>query len=250
MTDTLFFSKMNQEQRSELWIALTYVDRVKNDELKKAQQARERNQRTYINNQNESIFSWIKAKIVDAYINSSMYVHCEVVFPPTESSLHERKSPCYGVYSDQGVFSGERTFANPAYSWIFLKVNRSEYTKAVTFCVNQVGKPYDSTGMMRSVIFPKKMNEDRWWCVSFAIRALQEAGILRYVNPAAMDVDDLVYVLSKHPRRFYAVTPMDEDAVIKVISTAETVKPHKKQKKKLPPKKEKRDNFFEGDDIV
>jgi hypothetical protein len=106
----------------------------------------------------------------------------------------------YGVFSAEGVFQDERSFKNPAYRWIFLEIPAKEFHLMKAFCNRQLGKEYDPLGPFISVIKPRPC-ESKFWCVPFVIQALQRAGLCKFLNASALDVDDIIQFLLMHPKR-------------------------------------------------
>ena len=184
-------------------MGIAYVDRTQERKINEAKYKKLESQRPF--------FSW--DNIIDWYSRNQNYIHCEVVFPIDEGGIKQtNNSLAFGVFSDKGVFKMERSFSNPAYSWVYLWVTVDEYFRARNFCENQVGKKYDheSTSwrlVLWPTFIPDKDATERWWCGSFVHAVLQEIGMLKTHRLNTLDVDDIVRLVHNSTRKISAFVP-------------------------------------------
>lgn len=218
----------------EYLIAIAYVDRVEDLKMNKAKRDnayKSFNSSNSNNNNNNNngtedssstpgcgmtcgavscMWNYAESSFIKYYVSKQRYNHCELGFP-----LEEDKSKCmaYGVFRECGVFSKERTFANSAYKWIYLKITGSQKQRLLDFCDNQIGKPFDYSGVKWSVIWPNKYSsktyKDRkkWWCAPFIVAALQQIGMLTYQHPDCLDVDDIINLVKESEKIITSLSP-------------------------------------------
>lgn len=133
------------------------------------------------------------------YNSKQRNVHCEIVFPLDDET--SKNCLAFGAFADKGVKKMTRSFSNPSYHWTYLSVTDEEYTKAMNFCLGQVGKQFDSSSAgWRLLIWPPKSNDDQWWCASLVHAALIKMGLLKNFRLNTLDVDDIVQLLAKSRR--------------------------------------------------
>ena len=177
---------------------MAYVNRGENDEFNQEgmmNKRRELEQKMRAQGFLQYLFHVIKEAISEWYVSHQTYSHCEIAIP-NETEV----CTAYGVFSSKGVFQDERTFKNPSYRWIFLETTEREFNLMRNFCVKQLGKEYDPTGPFISVVKPRPC-VTKFWCVPFVVQALQKAGLCKFLNASALDVDDVIQYLLMHPKR-------------------------------------------------
>lgn len=160
-----------------------------------------------------SFITSILDRLSSFYISRQNYVHCELAFLKKDKADN---CVAFGVFTETGVFCKERTFNNPDYEWLFLSVKPDQAAAIYRFCClnvrmdGRIGGDFDRWGAFRSCFWPVSAHERKgWWCISFVVRALQEGGILICYIPEAMDVDDTVELLRRHPTKTNHFCPLD-----------------------------------------
>lgn len=193
------------------WIAIAYVDRELEEQINKERHK----DKKY--NRESSWMTEIWEFCTKIYLSTQRYIHCEIVFP---SAIPSNESViAYGVFSNEGVFLKHRTFNNPSYRWIYLQASAEEVGVAKEFCNAHIGKKFDSRGMRWSPVWPTTLDQSRWWCNAFVVSALQSVGILKHYPANALDTDDIVQLLSHHPRVTAGISPRVFSQHIKKGST-------------------------------
>lgn len=180
------------------WIGFAYVDRLTEMEINKELHKDEKY------NTEKSAFATAYELITNLYVGNQRFVHCEIVFPMTDSE-ETGEYLAYGVFSNVGVFCKKRTYKNPAYRIIYLRISPMESQIARDFCAPLVGKPFDAVGMRWSPIWPQKVDNTRFYCISFSMTVLRRIGILKTYPPTSLDTDDIVELLDNHPRKLNGV---------------------------------------------
>ncbi len=179
-------------------IALAYVDRQKEREINEKRRRKMMKKTTFC--------SKSKLYMIDFYNSFQKYIHCEIIFlSEQEQKQNNSNTNClaFAAFGDQGVVKIQRTFSNPSYRYIFLKVSKKQYDNAKKFCENQIGKKYDSqSASWRLLVWPiRKSINDTWWCASFVHACLQKIDLLKYYQINTLDVDDIVSLVNEHPER-------------------------------------------------
>ena len=143
------------------------------------------------------------------YYSYQTYVHCEIAF--LYQDVTSRTCRAYGVFVEGGVFRKERSFTREGYNWLFMSVEADEHLRMYNFCEKQVGKPFDRQGAFRSTFWPVDSYDrnEGWWCIAFVVSAVQQAGMLKYYNAEAMDVDLFIAILKRHDRRQASMAPLE-----------------------------------------
>jgi len=150
------------------------------------------------------------------------YTHCEIAFPMNLASLYVRDQEraeavdgiinrggdslddyvyAYGVTVEEGVFGKPRTFSTPNYEFVGLKTDQAGFEAVINFCEDQVGKPMDNHGPIRSALWPKVSDGRKWYCAEFVIAALQQGGFVCGANPAVITIDEMMHAIKSDPSR-------------------------------------------------
>lgn len=136
--------------------------------------------------------------IIKCYLKRQEYIHCEIVFPIEKKG--NQQSLAYGVFQDTGVFEEYRTFTNPNYEYINLKVTSKEYDKILKFCQSQIGKEFDWFGAHISYFWAFRQ-KNKWWCGPFVVKALQKIKLLKYYKPETLSIDNIYYLCKEQGER-------------------------------------------------
>jgi hypothetical protein len=187
------------------WVAIAFLNRAADD--REREKENERNKKTqeialdYVDNR--PLFIRLRDKIIMLFLSIQKYKHIEIAFPC--DSTPDGDCVTFGVFSDgNGIKERIRKFTNPAYEWLELTVTDKEYDILMNFCRARVSfvngtqeRAYDETSLFMSQIWPTE-RENKYWCVSFVIAALQEIGMFRYYNKNTFTIDEAVEYLKKH----------------------------------------------------
>jgi hypothetical protein len=185
-------------------IGIAYVDTEKQQqELNKRRKNKKKNKNTGCMN---ALFEWFAM----FYLSDKKYCHCEVAFQKESGNYDDLTCLAYGVFTDKGVFEEKRTFSNPAYQWIYIKITEQQKINAIKFCKSQVGKEFDYWGAHLMPFWAgKEPKGDKWWCGSFTLAALHHANILTECRIGAMNIDNIIEILENHPKKINSMSPYD-----------------------------------------
>lgn len=147
---------------------------------------------------------------LEKYIYEQNYIHCEILFPEVKDQYENCLT--FGVFEECGVWKKYRSFNNPEYDYLYLKVNEKEYLKIYNFCADaeKKGQKFDFIGSRISLFWPLRF-KNKWWCTTFVVESLQKgANILKYYISTSLTVDDvfnLLYqskrlMIGEHPNAF------------------------------------------------
>ena len=181
-----------------VYVGVAYVDYGEEQRIN-----RERHGDRKYNNGFSPIYS-VYEFFTKLYLRTQKYVHCELFFPCLDENF-DTHVVAFGVFSNEGVFMKKREFTNPAYRYIFLHANHREYSTVFQWCSRQVGKKFDEYGMRWSPFWPTRCSGEEWYCLSFTVAALNLIGILKTFQPTSLDTDDLVELLTVHPRKIEGI---------------------------------------------
>jgi len=86
-----------------------------------------------------------------------------------------------------------------AYQYLSLGCSRAQEQRMLQFARAQVGKPFSNMGMARSLLLPRKTDENSWFCAELVAAILQKGGLLSSdSNPGAATPHSLYKMYSKH----------------------------------------------------
>lgn len=109
------------------------------------------------------------------FFTNGPYSHAELIFD--DGISFSSSLPDHGVRFKHITYNVQ--------SWDFIVVNLSPENehKVRDFCEKQQGKKYDLLGVL-GFVMPLQQEKKKWFCSEIIIRALQEAGLYRWVIPS------------------------------------------------------------------
>lgn len=175
------------------WIAVAYLDPELADEMEVSEKRKSRLEKIY--NERGNIQFMIEY-LTQKFVSKQKYIHCEIVFIK-DGIL---KCVSYAAFADFGIQRLERTYQKDSYKWFFISSTQKQREKLMKWCDEQVGSPFDAAGLRRLLYWPRKNlkrknKKTHWWCSSFVISALQQIDLFKYINPASIDVEDVIALL-------------------------------------------------------
>lgn len=72
----------------------------------------------------------------------------------------------------------QRTGRRPNYQYLQLGCSKKAENAMLNFARQQVGKPFSSRGMARSLIWPRESPGDSWYCAELVAACLQHGGLM------------------------------------------------------------------------
>ena len=80
----------------------------------------------------------------------------------------------------------QRTGKNPNYQYVQIGCSQKAIAAMLQFARCQVGKPFSSMGMLRSMVYPRTTVGDSWYCAELVAACLQRGGLMSAdSNPGA-----------------------------------------------------------------
>lgn len=72
----------------------------------------------------------------------------------------------------------QRTGKNPNYQYVQIGCSKKAAQAMLHWSSQQVGKPFSSAGMVRSMIWPRETTGDSWYCAELIAACLQVGGLM------------------------------------------------------------------------
>lgn len=180
------------------------------------------------NDTNDTIFKKISSVFQSSVISGMKYMHCEVAFKKTmfqDTSDAPDTAIAYGVFNttrdgERGkVWVRERTYMNPNYDWVFLEVPKKMGYIYAKFHQDQVGKPFDPSGLRGVYTIPGKCDGSSWFCVSLHMYGAEKAKLINgYLKDCTSTTVDEFYDIinnSEYKVRM-GMIPLDQHRYSKV----------------------------------
>ena len=169
----------------------------------------------------DTVLKRVANKVTTKVMSEMKYMHCEVAFKKS-MFYNTTDAPstvvAYGVFrTDKDgkrgkVWCKERTFMSPYYDWIFLKVPLDKAYKVAEFHQNQIGKPFNSKGVVGVYTLPSETDGKSWYCVPLHMCGLEYGGVVKgYAKDATrMTVDEFYNILKRNEyRTLVEMTPLE-----------------------------------------
>ena len=149
---------------------------------------------------------------LSAIAQGSNLCHVEVALGSNINYEGKMCNVCRIFDDDDGVVVTTRLGHNPRYKYIQLSVTKNQLMSMLTFATNQVGKPFNRTAMIRSLICPRKTTGRDYFCAELTAAILQVGGVLdTSVNAASATPYSLYKLYSKigtvtaNPTKIHAI---------------------------------------------
>lgn len=116
--------------------------------------------------------------LIAAAAQMSSFTHVELAIGE-EFSAHGEMSNVLRIFNDSvGVEMCRRTGKNPNYQYVQLGCSKKAVTAMQGWAQKQVGKPFSSTGMARSIIWPRETTGDSFYCAELIAACLKVGGLM------------------------------------------------------------------------
>jgi len=116
--------------------------------------------------------------LVAAAAQFSKFTHVELAIGEDSGARGEMINVLRIFNDDTGVELTQRTGKNPNYSYLQLGCSKKSVEAMLRFAKSQVGKPFSSSGMARSLIWPRNSDGTSWFCAELVAAALKVGGLL------------------------------------------------------------------------
>lgn len=129
---------------------------------------------------------------IAAWATNSIFSHVEMAIGQ-ESGVDGSMCNVLRVFNDPiGTELTQRTGKNPSFIYVQLGCTKMAEMKMLEFARQQVGKPFSMSGMVRSIIWPRKTKGDTYYCAELIAATLQVGSLLALdSNPGAATPESL-----------------------------------------------------------
>lgn len=136
--------------------------------------------------------------LLAAAAQRSSFTHVEVAIGEASGARGEMKN-VLRVFNDScGVELTQRTGKNPCYSYLQIGCSKKAEQAMLHWARQQVGKPFSSAGMMRSIVWPRQTTGSSYFCAELVAACLQQGGLLNISsNPGEATPFSLYKMYSK-----------------------------------------------------
>jgi hypothetical protein len=108
----------------------------------------------------------------------STFTHVEMAIGE-DAGARGQMSNVLRIFNDStGAELTERTGKNPNYQYVQVGCSKKAELAMLHFARMQVGKPFSSTGMARSLIWPRESDHQSWYCAELIAACLQHGGLM------------------------------------------------------------------------
>ena len=116
--------------------------------------------------------------IVAAAAQFSTFTHVEMAIGE-DSGARGEMSNVLRIFNDAcGAELCQRTGKNPQYQYVQVGCSKNAEHAMIHFARQQVGKPFSSTGMARSLLWPRESDGSSWYCAELIAACLQHGGLM------------------------------------------------------------------------
>ena len=130
--------------------------------------------------------------IVAAAAQMSSFTHVELAIGDSHASDGSMRNVCRIFNDSTGCELTARTGRNPQYTYLQLGCSKAQENAMLRFARSCVGTPFSTSGMARSVFWPRTTDRSSYFCAELVADVLREGGLLdRSSNPGAATPEGL-----------------------------------------------------------
>ena len=124
--------------------------------------------------------------LVAAAAQRSSFTHVELAIGE-DAGAHGEMVNVLRIFNDAcGCELTHRTGKNPNYQYVQIGCSQRAVSAMLQFARAQVGKPFSSIGMFRSMVYPRTTTGDSWYCAELVAACLKVGGLMSSdSNPGA-----------------------------------------------------------------
>ena len=108
----------------------------------------------------------------------SSFTHVELAIGEGSGSQGEIVNVLRIFNDSTGAELTQRTGKNPNYQYVQIGCSQRAVGAMLHWARQQVGKPFSSTGMARSVLWPRVSDEKSWYCAELVAACLKTGGLM------------------------------------------------------------------------
>ena len=137
--------------------------------------------------------------IAAAIATSSNFSHVEIALGD-EAGANNEMCNVVRIFNDSvGVEVCERTGRSPNFQYLQLGCSKRAEIGMLQFALQQKGKPFSMTAMVRSIVYPRVSTYQNYFCAELVAAILKQGGLLsKDCNPGAATPKSLYDLYSKH----------------------------------------------------
>lgn len=136
--------------------------------------------------------------LVAAAAQFSSFTHVELAIGEAAGE-NGKMANVLRVFNDAvGVELTERTGYNPSYSYVQIGCSKAAERAMLHWARQQIGKPFSSSGMARSIIWPRHSDGSSWYCAELVAACLQVGGLMSHESKPGAATPQSLYRLYKN----------------------------------------------------
>lgn len=136
--------------------------------------------------------------LVAAAAQFSSFTHVELAIGEAAGE-NGKMANVLRVFNDAiGVELTERTGYNPSYSYVQIGCSKSAERAMVNWARGQIGKPFSTSGMAWSLIWPRQSDGRSWYCAELVAACLQVGGLMSPESKPGAATPQSLYRLYKN----------------------------------------------------
>lgn len=135
-----------------------------------------------------------------AFATQSQFAHVEIAIGNDSSTNNQITNVCR-IFNDHiGAELTQRTGRNPSFVYLQVGCSKSQETRMLQFARQQVGRPFSTAAMVRSVTScPRRTTGNSYFCAELVASVLKEGGLLSPdSNPGSATPESLYRLYSRH----------------------------------------------------
>lgn len=135
-----------------------------------------------------------------ALATHSQFAHVEIAIGSDSNQSNQITNVCR-IFNDHiGVELTQRTGRNPSFVYLQVGCSKAQEQRMLAFARQQVGRPFSSSAMIRSVTFcPRRTTGNSYFCAELVSAVLKEGGLLSPdSNPGSATPESLYRLYSRH----------------------------------------------------
>jgi len=130
--------------------------------------------------------------IIAAVAQMSSFTHVELAIGEEHSTDGAMRNVCRVFNDAVGCELTGRTGRNPQYTYLQLGCSKAQEIAMLKFARSCVGRPFSTSGMARSVVWPRQTDRNSYFCAELVADILRHGGLLdKQSNPGAATPEGL-----------------------------------------------------------
>ena len=127
----------------------------------------------------------------------SPFSHVELAIGEGAGAMGEMSNVLRIFNDSTGVELAQRTGKNPSFEYLQIGCSKRSELAMLQFARRQIGKPFSSTAMARSLLWPRQSDGLSWYCAELVAACLQHGGLMSTDSAAGAATPASIYKLYK-----------------------------------------------------